>query len=37
LALVIAVGAAYLLLRRHWSLPLVLAVSAIAATLAALI
>jgi chromate transporter len=36
-ALAIAVGAAYLLLRRHWSLPLVLAVSAIAATLAALI
>ncbi len=37
LALAIALGAAYLLLRRHWSLPLVLAGSAFAATLAALI
>lgn len=37
LALAIAMGAAYLLLRRHWSLPLVLAGSAFAATFAALI
>jgi len=36
-ALAIALGAAFLLLRRHWSLASVLAVSAITATLAALI
>lgn len=36
-ALAIALGAAFLLLRRHWSLPSVLAVSAVAATLAAVI
>lgn len=36
-ALAIALGAAFLLLQRHWSLPSVLAVSAVAATLAAVI